>query len=176
MKRIKVLLSIFFVVNALTIVPIRAEDINVETTEPIILKETEKEYYYDKSKNDFVEKSGNIVPSDTLFEIVAKHTWFKVAGRKIDVDINVYAKDSRAQIQRINGNHTMQDTASGGKNVVSINVYNGYAYSRIATYAKGTKSFTSSHTIKCTVSYYITLLNGYVLNGGKITQTEYLKV
>lgn len=141
----------------------------------IVLLEKEQTYYYDSSTGQFVENNTSIQPR-TLFEIKCKHTWYQVTGGKIDVGIQVTASNKRAQIKRIRGTHTMSDTQSLGSNACTIETVSSLPTYIISNYTSGTKKFTKGHKIKCTVNYYISLVSGSVLNGGKITNTEYVTI
>lgn len=141
----------------------------------IVLLEKEQTYYYDSSTGQFVEKTTSIQPK-TLFEIKCKHTWYQVTGGKIDVGIQVTSTNIRAQIKRIRGTHTMSDTQSSATNGVSINTTSSLPTYIISNYTSGTKKFTKGHKIKCKLNYYISLVSGSVLNGGQITNTEYVTI
>ena len=140
-----------------------------------ILLEKEKTYYYDSSTGQFVENMSTKQPK-TLFEIKCKHTWYQVTGGKIDVGIQVTATNKKARIQRIYGNHKMSDTQSGGMNSCEVNTRSSFPTYIISNYTSGTKKFAKGHKIKCTLNYKITLVTGSVLNGGKITNTEYVTI
>lgn len=141
-----------------------------------ILYETEQNLYLNSVTGEFEADAGNVQSKGKLYQINCKHTWYQMSGRKIDVAIRVQAVDPRAQIKSIVGSHKMSDTQSYAANYSEISAYAALPVYVFSAYATGLTSFTKGHKIKCTVNYYISLVNGSVLNGGKVSSTEYITI
>ena len=122
--------------------------------------------YLDEETGGFVENKDSISQQrGTLFEIVA-------ADRTIDLHIKLEAKNKKARIRSIYGKHTIKDQNSYASNTIAIEQHSNSPNYLLGFFVDGTKSFKKGNKAKC----YISLVEGEVLNGGRITQTMTLKI
>jgi hypothetical protein len=113
--------------------------------------------YLDEETGGFVENKDSISQQrGTLFEIVA-------ADRTIDLHIKLEAKNKKARIR---------DQNSYASNTIAIEQHSNSPNYLLGCFVDGTKSFKKGNKAKC----YISLVEGEVLNGGRITQTMTLKI
>lgn len=120
----------------------------------------------DEETGGFVENKDSISQQrGTLFEIVA-------ADRTIDLHIKLEAKNKKARIRSIYGKHTTKDQNSYASNTIAIEQHSNSPNYLLGCFVDGTKSFKKGNKAKC----YISLVEGEVLNGGRITQTMTLKI
>ena len=111
-----------------------------------------------------------------MFEIVAKHKWIVAADRTIDLHIKLEAKNKKARIRSVYGKHTIKDQDSYASNTIAIEQHGNFPNYLLGCFVDGTKSFKKGNKVKCTARYYISLVEGEVLNGGRIAQTMTLKI
>ena len=122
--------------------------------------------YLDEETGGFVENKDSISQQrGTLFEIVA-------ADRTIDLHIKLESKNKKARIRSIYGKHTIKDQNSYASNTIAIEQHSNSPNYLLGCFVDGTKSFKKGNKAKC----YISLVEGEVLNGGRITQTMTLKI
>lgn len=168
-KRVLTILTVMLLTLGMIASPSYALDDNIQEQEPIVY-ETEQVLYLDEETGEFVENKDSISQQrGTLFEIVA-------ADRTIDLHIKLEAKNKKARIRSIYGKHTIKDQNSYASNTIAIEQHSNFPNYLLGCFVDGTKSFKKGNKVKCTASYYISLVEGEVLNGGRITQTMILKI
>lgn len=168
-KRVLTILTVMLLTLGMIASPSYALDDNIQEREPIVY-ETEQVLYLDEETGEFVENKDSISQQrGMLFEIVA-------ADRTIDLHIKLEAKNKKARIRSIYGKHTIKDQNSYASNTIAIEQHSNFPNYLLGCFVDGTKSFKKGNKVKCTASYYISLVEGEVLNGGRITQTMTLKI
>ena len=164
-KRVLTILTVMLLTLGMIASPSYALDDNIQEQEPIVY-ETEQVLYLDEETGGFVENKDSISQQrGTLFEIVA-------ADRTIDLHIKLEAKNKKARIRSIYGKHTIKDQNSYASNTIAIEQHSNFPNYLLGCFVDGTKSFKKGNKAKC----YISLVEGEVLNGGRITQTMTLKI
>lgn len=175
-KRVLTILTVMLLTLGMIASPSYALDDNIQEQEPIVY-ETEQVLYLDEETGEFVENKDSISQQrGTLFEIVVKHKWIVAVDRTIDLHIKLEAKNKKARIRSIYGKHTIKDQNSYASNTIAIEQHSNFPNYLLGCFVDGTKSFKKGNKVKCTASYYISLVEGEVLNGGRITQTMTLKI
>ena len=164
-KRVLTILTVMLLTLGMIASPSYALDDNIQEQEPIVY-ETEQVLYLDEETGGFVENKDSISQQrGTLFEIVA-------ADRTIDLHIKLEAKNKKARIRSIYGKHTIKDQNSYASNTIAIEQHSNFPNYLLGCFVDGSKSFKKGNKAKC----YISLVEGEVLNGGRITQTMTLKI
>lgn len=150
---------------------IEKEEITIPK-DAIILSQTETSIYYNLNTSNKFKTTLN----DELFEIKCKHTWYQEKNGKISVGIKCIALNHKAKIKKIVGTHKAKDTQSYASETSEVRAMKSMPNYFIEDYVNGTTKFTKNHKVKCTLKYYITLSNGSVLNGGKITNSTTITI
>lgn len=171
MKKLFLLFALFIS----SILPLRAEDIT--SSEKYIVAEKVESIFYDSRTNKIITNFNSIAPfSNDIFEIRAKNTIYQMPVGKVDLGVTVSAVNHKAQISSISGTFSGKDTTTYGRFTQNISAYERFASSTISGYYSSIKAFAIGHHVNIKANYYISLLNGVVLNGGKINYSTTIKI
>ena len=168
----KIIISLMCIISLiLSGAPVLAEE-NTTIHSDELLSKTVDYLYYDIDTHTIYESQSQVRSSRKLYEIRREFAISQVSGtRYLKARITLTGLDYQAHIQGISGTVSFKDTQSYGASSVSINS-SGDGTSYIFTTEKNSgKEFTKGHKIHCEANYYIYLLNGEVLNGGKNIQS-----
>lgn len=135
-----------------------------------ILQSTETLLYFNANTcEQITEAQSKSLDPRELFVIKADHTSYQMPGGKIDFGIELTATSTRCRIKKISGSVTQKDQNSSASSTFSIRQSALVPDYHFGAYFNGKKSFTVGHTVKVSWNYYITLVSGSILNGGRMT-------
>ena len=168
----KIIISLMCIISLiLSGTPVLAEE-NTKNHSDELLSKTVDYLYYDIDTHTIYESQSQVRSSRKLYEIRREFAISQVSGtRYLKARVTLTGLDYEAHIQGISGTVSFKDTQSYGASNVSINRREDVPSYRFNAEKRSGREFTKGHKIHCEASYYIYLVDGEVMNGGKSIQS-----